>query len=110
MLHHPAMAVLDFKQVLDEQIKQVSLPENLAPFVASISTQLGVDSAGDQAVYITVVLKDALPADQRSFLHLQPLGVLLRNVVYGLQGGQSIMAATPYVQFVTESELSEPEA
>ena len=110
MDHHCCMAVLDFKQVLDAKIQRVPFPEDLAALVVRIDTQIGVDSTGGQAVYISVVLKDATPPEHRSFLHLKPLGGLLRRAVYELKGGPSVVAATPYVRFVTESELSESES
>jgi len=100
------MAALDFKQALDEHLGRVDLP----PEVVRLETQLSEDSAGDQAVYVTVVLRDGLAPSQRSFLYLQPLGSKLRDAVYGFQGGPSFMAATPYIRFVTEAELDDPEA
>jgi hypothetical protein len=103
------VATLDFEKALIEAITQAQ--PNLPSYVHLIQTAFGIDSAGDHAVWITVVLRDDTPPEERSFARLQQISQHLMRVVRDQPAGAfSSFEVTPYVGFVTEGELAEREA
>lgn len=107
MIHPSYMAVIDFKRALDDHLQQSIRPP---AEVSRLETRLGEDASRDQAIFVTVVLKDGLAEGQRTFAHLQPWGDTLRRAVYAFQRTQTSETATAHIRYVTEAELNEPDA
>lgn len=103
------MATLDFERALVDAIQQAQ--PTLPAYVQQIQTVFGIDSAGDHAVWLTVILKDDTPREERNFARLQQISRHLMAVVRGQHAGAIFsFEITPYVGFVTASELAEGEA
>ena len=78
-------------------------------YVVDFRTLLGVDSTGDNAVWIWVILDDSTPEARRRHASLEPIAVQIRSAIQQTLGDASEfkLDVVPYVRFRLKSEQDE---
>lgn len=79
---------------------QLPLPDR--PKVLDIQFRRVLDSMGEPALYITVVLDDATPDEDRRWAMLKPIRDAVQDTIWNAG-----IDRYPYVSFATASELAE---
>lgn len=76
-----------------------------APRIANVLHRVGKDAAGDDAVFIVVVLGDETPEEQKHWNTLGPISLALGQAAQ--HAFQFDLDVVPHVEFVTEAEAKE---
>lgn len=99
------MATLDLDELIGASLAEARKTLPSAPRIVQVLHRVGKDHAGDDAVFVTVVLGDETPEDQ---LNWRALGPTSRRLADAAQHAyQFQIEAIPYVRFVTEAQAKD---